>query len=112
MQKIIKPKMVTLITRRLKQGVKFEEYHEKWIPEGESSEYFSFPVQVIHLENVSDPNDIISIGFLDADEKELYAEAKRISENEKLRSEKITKTCDKTSDTKLYRVLTVDTLGK
>lgn len=113
MEKLIKPKMVTLISRRLKSGVKFKEYHEKWMPQGnDCSEYFSFPVQVIHLENVNDPDEIISIGLLDADESVLYQEAQRICVSEKERSDKISKVCDKVTDTKLYRVVTVDTLGK
>ena len=105
--------MVTFITRRLKEGVTFKDYHEKWLPENKDcTHYFSFPVQVIHMENINDPSDIISIGLLDADESQLYEEAKHVSVNEKIRSEKISKVCDKTSDTRLYRVVTIDTLGK
>ena len=109
---IIKPQMMTVITRKLKSGVTFEEYHNKWEPNVEDkATYFSFPVQIIHLVNVSDPSEIISIGLLDTTEEELFAEAKRISANEKKRGQKIAPLCDAVSDTKLYRVVKIDTLG-
>lgn len=112
MSKIIKPQMVTVISRKLKNGVTFEEYHNKWEPNVEDkSTYFSFPVQIIHLANVSDPSEIISIGLLDATEEALYEEAKRVSANEKLRGKKITNLCENVSDTKLFKVIKIDTLG-
>ena len=109
---IIKPQMMTVISRKLKSGVTFEEYHNKWEPNVEDkTTYFSFPVQIIHLVNVSDPSEIVSIGLLDTDEEKLFAEAKRISANEKKRGQKISPLCDTLSDTKLYRVVKIDTLG-
>lgn len=111
-QKIIEPKMMTVISRTLERGVTFEEYHKAWEPTiADKTKYFSFPVQIIHLVSVSDPNEIISIGLLDATEEELFHEAKRISESEKKRSKKIAPMCENVSDTKLFRVVKIDTLG-
>lgn len=109
---LITPKMMTILSRRLKDGYSFVDFHKEWMPiTADAAHYFSFPVQVIHLQNVYDASEIVSIGILGADEAILHAEANRLSQSEQLRSERIATVCDKLSDTKLFRVIAVDDLG-
>lgn len=57
--------IVSVFIRRLKEGKTFEEFIEEW----EADEGFGVPARVINAPSVSDPRDIITLGFvaIDAD---------------------------------------------
>ena len=110
------PQIVTLLQRKLKENVSYEEFLAAWLPEnvsykGDASHYYDLPVQVINAENLQDPTEIISIALIWADKEATMEESKRMAAADKLRQERVALVTDKLNDPKIFEVKNYFNLG-
>lgn len=113
------PKFFSLLNRKLKTGKTYSDFRQAWLPPVENPDdpaslasYFMGRVQVISAQNVNDPSEIITIGLVWADQDEIQKDIERTAATERLRGERIAQVADKYGETKFYKIVAVDELGK
>jgi hypothetical protein len=77
--------VISVLTRRLREGKTYEDFREAWLPE----QGFGFPTRVVSAQAVDDDRDVITIGFSELSEAEAEAQLQRIGPQEQRRHEKI-----------------------
>jgi hypothetical protein len=77
--------VISLLTRRLRDGKTYEDFREAWLPE----QGFGFPTRVVSAQSVEDDREVITIGFSELDEAEAEAQLQRIGPDQQRRHDKI-----------------------
>jgi hypothetical protein len=93
----------SVLIRRLKEGVSFEDFRKAWEPE---AGHFGLPVRVYHARRIDDEREIVSFSLIDLDAEELDAIGQRIAESEKRRHERIAEFIELTMTRGIYEVFT------
>lgn len=115
----IAPKMMPILRRDLKPGKTYEDFLTAWTPPGttfsidkqNTVDYFDVPVQVVNAQNIQKPNEIVSIGLVDADQKKLVESGEKFKETEAIRRQKVAEITEGGS-LNIYKVLGIYRLGK
>jgi hypothetical protein len=77
--------VISVLTRRLRQGKTYEDFREAWLPD----QGFGFPTRVVSAQRVDDEREVITIGFSELSEREAEAQLQRIGPQEQRRHERI-----------------------
>jgi hypothetical protein len=77
--------VISVLTRRLREGKTYEEFREAWLPE----QGFGFPTRVVSAVNVEDQREVITIGFSELDEAEAEAQLQRIGPEQERRHDRV-----------------------
>jgi hypothetical protein len=91
----------SVLLRRIKEGVSFENFRKAWEPE---AGHFRLPVRTYHARRIDDERKITSFSLIDLDSAELDALGQRITEGEKRRHERITMVIELTTTRGIYEV--------
>jgi hypothetical protein len=73
--------VVSVLSRRLREGKTYEDFREAWLPE----QGFGFPTRVVSAVNVEDQREVLTIGFSELDEAEAEAQLQRIGPEQERR---------------------------
>ena len=93
----------TVLIRRLKEGVSFEDFRKAWEPE---VGHFGHPMRVVHARRTDEEREILSFAFLDISAQELSTALERIAEGEKQRHDRIAEVIETTVVSGIYEVIT------
>jgi hypothetical protein len=77
--------VISVLTRRLREGKTYEDFREAWLPD----QGFGFPTRVVSAQSAEDEREIITIGFSELSEAEVEAQFRRIQPQEKVRHDRI-----------------------
>lgn len=109
--------MVIVNHRKLKDGKTYQDFHQAWLPsvtnyDGSSPMgYFQGPFKAYNACDITDPTDVLTIALVSGDIYDIQKESIRLSETEKLRSERLKQVADKVGETKIYQIMNIDELG-
>ena len=92
--------IVALFRRRLKPGLTFADFKEAW----EAEQGFGVPARVITAVSLEDPQEVLTVGFVDIDPEQLAAEAEAVEEQESKRHSKIDDVIESTELRAFYAV--------
>ncbi len=113
------PEILMVNQRQLKAGKSYEDFRDAWLPPVDNSadktslaSYFHGPVKIFNAAAIDDPTHIITVAIVSGSLEHIQQEAERVAASEALRSKKMRKVADKTADTRLYKIMNVDELGK
>ncbi len=91
----------SVLIRRLKEDVSFEDFRKAWKPE---EGHFGRLVRVQHAQRTDDKREIVSFAFLDIDAEELNVLLDQIAEGEKRRHAQIVELIETTVVAGIYEV--------
>ena len=94
--------IVSVFIRRLKPGATFQDFVREW----EADEGFGVPTRVFNAQSLTDPREIISIGFVAVGSEELTQWLSRPSVPEAARHERIDTVIDSTTLRCMYELRT------
>lgn len=94
--------IAAVFIRRLKPGATFEQFIAEW----EADTGFGVNTRVINAQSLTDPRDIISIGFVDISPEEFRQWAAAPPKSEQLRHERIESVIESTTLKCQYEVRT------
>lgn len=94
--------IASVFVRRLKEGATFEDFIREW----EADVGFGVPTRVINAASLTDPREIISIGFVDISGDEFRAFAAAPQPTEAVRHERIDTVIESTTLKCQYEVRT------
>jgi hypothetical protein len=77
--------VISILTRRLREGKTLEDFREAWYREGG----FEVPTRVVTGQGLEDPRDIVTIGFTDIQLDEIEAFLERTAPEETRRRDRI-----------------------
>jgi hypothetical protein len=77
--------VISVLTRRLREGKTYEDFREAWLPE----QSFGFPTRVLSAQRADDEREVITIGFSELDAAEAEEQLRRIAPQEQRRHDKI-----------------------
>ena len=77
--------IVAIFRRRLKEGKTFADFKEAW----EAERGFGVPARVIAATSLEDPREILTVGFVDIDPRELAPTSEAVAEGESVRHGRI-----------------------
>ncbi|MEM0967314.1 MAG: hypothetical protein AAGJ81_14300 [Verrucomicrobiota bacterium] len=107
------PTVVSILTRRLKDGYTFDDFQKAHVPDGDHYQklenghqvnFFTLPTRVINAVSYKDPRVIISIGFSYGDGESIFADAMAGAANDKARVDRLNEICEKIEETKFGHV--------
>jgi hypothetical protein len=93
--------LCSILVRRLKEGVGYDDFHRAWFPD----QGFGVPARVRNALRVDDPRELLSVGFVDLPVVELAAGLDRIAAAERVRHDRIAEVVESTQLTGIYEVL-------
>jgi hypothetical protein len=99
--------VITVLTRRLREGKTYEDFRAAWLPE----QAFGFPTRVVSAQRVDDEREVITIGFSELDEAEAEAQLKRIGSQERRRHDRIQAVIEPEMTRRFYVLLAEDDFG-
>ena len=77
--------VISVLSRRLREGKTYEDFREAWLPE----QGFGFPTRVVSAVNVEDQREVLTIGFSELDEAEAEAQLQRIRPEQERRHDRV-----------------------
>jgi hypothetical protein len=77
--------VIAILTRRLREGMTYEDFRRAWLPD----QGFGFPTRVVSAQRVDDEREIVTIGFSQLSQAEAEAQMQRIGPQEQVRHERI-----------------------
>jgi hypothetical protein len=92
--------IVAIFRRRLKPGKTFEDFKAAW----EAEQGFGVPARVLTGVALSDPRDVLTVGFVDAEPADLEAGAEKVAEQEHVRHERIAAVIESTELREFYEL--------
>ncbi len=92
--------IVAVFRRRLKPGRTFEDFERAW----EAERGFGVPARVFNAVSLSDPAEILSVGFVDLDPADLEAGARAVAEQESERHDRISEVIESTELRAFYEL--------
>lgn len=118
------PIAISVLYRQLREGRTFDDFYNAWLPPQNSMkpfavggktyhQFFETPVRVLNAVNMTDPNEVISIGLVWCEnEEELQSGLKQTSEdkNNIVRGDNIANVAEKISS-KIYKTYSDTNLG-
>jgi hypothetical protein len=90
--------VVSVFRRRLKEGKTFEDFKAVW----EAEKGFGVPTRVFNAVNLEDPREVLSIGFVGVEPDDLAASIERVSDQEKVRHDRIAAVIESTEPKAMY----------
>jgi hypothetical protein len=93
--------LCAILVRRLKEGVSYEDFHRAWLPD----QGFGVPARVRNARRVDDPQELLSVGFIDLPVEELADGLERVAAAERRRHDRIAQVIESTLITGIYEVL-------
>ena len=101
--------MLSILVRRLRPGVTFQEFRDAWIAE---ADHFGFPVEVSHAQRLDDDREIVSYSLIDASREDILAAlaTPAIARGEQERHDRIDRVIESTVVKGLYEVVDTTTL--
>lgn len=93
--------LCSILVRRLKEGVSYDDFHRAWFPD----KGFGVPARVRNARRVDDPRELLSVGFVDLPVEELATGLERVAAAEQRRHDRIAKAIESTVVTGIYEVL-------
>ena len=94
--------IVSVFVRRLKPGATFEDFVREW----EADEGFGVPTRVFNAQSLTDPRDIISIGFVVATGEQVTQWLATAPASDSVRHERIDTVIESTALRCMYDVHT------
>ncbi len=94
--------IVALFRRRLKPGATFEDFISAW----EADRGFGVPARVFNAVSLEDPQEILSVGFVDIDPADMAAVGERVASQEQVRHDRIDEVIESTELRAFYDLRT------
>jgi hypothetical protein len=92
--------LCSMLVRRLKEGVSYEDFHQAWFPD----QGFGVPARVRNARRVDGPRELLSVGFIDLPVDQLAAGLERVAAAERRRHDRIAEVVESTVMTGIYEV--------
>jgi hypothetical protein len=92
--------IVAIFLRRLKEGKTFEDFKRAW----DAEQGFGMPTRVITAVAMSDPREVLTIGFVDLEPAEMEAGFAQAAGNEHIRHERIAEVVESTQLRDFYEL--------
>ena len=92
--------IVAIFRRRLREGKSFEDFKAAW----EAEQGFGVPARVLTAVALSDPREVLTIGFVDLDPADLEAGFAAAAEQEQARHERIAEVIESTELREFYEL--------
>ena len=92
--------VVSVFRRRLKEGKTFEDFKAAW----EADKGFGVPARVFSAVNLEDPQDVLTIGFVGVEPDDLATSIERVTDQEKVRHDRIDDVIESTELKAMYAV--------
>jgi len=92
--------IVAVFRRRLKDGKTFADFKEAW----EAERGFGVPARVIAATSLEDPQEVLTVGFVDIDPRGLASSTEEVAEQEAKRHSKIDEVIESTELKAFYAV--------
>jgi hypothetical protein len=99
--------LVSILVRRLRPGVTFEQFRAAWLAE---PGHFGAPVRVTHAQRIDDDREIVSYAVLDMSRAELLDALTRLTAGESARHERIDEGVESTVVKGIYEIVDVTEL--
>jgi hypothetical protein len=77
--------VISVLVRRLRSGKTYDDFREAWKPD----KGFGVPTRVVTAQGIEDPQEIITIGFMDLDPDEAAALLGKVGDQEAVRHDRI-----------------------
>ena len=94
--------IIALFRRRLREGVTFEDFIQAW----EADKGFGVSARVFNAVSMSDPREVLSVGFVDLAPGELAGAAAHVADQEAVRHSRIDEVVDSTVLREFYELRT------
>ncbi|GAA1698749.1 hypothetical protein GCM10009808_15310 [Microbacterium sediminicola] len=94
--------IIALFRRRLREGVSFDDFIRAW----EADEGFGVPARVFNAVSLSDPREVLSVGFVDIPADALRATAEQVADQEAKRHSRIDEVIESTELRAFYDLRT------
>lgn len=94
--------IIAVFIRRLKEGATFEDFIREW----EADVGFGVKTRVVNAPSLSDPREVISIGFVDVSAAEFHEWASQVQTTEAVRHARIDTVIESTQLKDQYELLT------
>ena len=94
--------IVSVFVRRLKPGATFQDFVREW----EADEGFGVPTRVFNAQSLTDPGEVISIGFVAVTPEQVAQWLSTASASEAVRHERIDTVIESTSLRCMYELRT------
>lgn len=95
-----RPVVLAVFLRRLKPGYSYADFEEAWRAE----EGFGVPARVISASSLTDPRDVLTVGFVQIEPDQLAASSQAVAEQEAKRHSKIDDVIESTELRAFYAV--------
>jgi hypothetical protein len=92
--------IIAVFRRRLKEGKTFADFKDAW----EAEKGFGVPARVIAATNLEDPREVLTVGFVDIDPRQLARPEASVAEQEALRHGRIDEVIESTELKAFYSV--------
>lgn len=92
--------IVAVFRRRLRPGKTFEDFQTAW----EAERGFGVPTRVFSAVSLTDPEEILSVGFVDLDPDELKDGFSSVAEQEQARHDRISEVIESTELRTFYEL--------
>jgi hypothetical protein len=94
--------IVSVFVRRLKKGASFQDFVREW----EADEGFGVPTRVFNAQSLTDPREVISIGFVAVTPEQVAQWLSAAPASEAIRHERIDTVIESTTLRCMYEVRT------
>ena len=94
--------IVSVFVRRLKPGASFRDFVREW----EADEGFGVPTRVFNAQSLTDPREVISIGFVAVTPEQVAQWLSTVPESEAVRHERIDTVIESTTLRCMFEVRT------
>jgi hypothetical protein len=99
--------LVSILVRRLRPGVTFEQFRAAWLAE---PGHFGGPVRVTHARRIDDDREIVSYAALDLSRDGLQEALTRLAAGERSRHDRIDEVIEGTVVKGIYEIVDVTDL--
>jgi hypothetical protein len=79
------PVIVSVLTRRLREGKDYSDFRAAWLPD----KGFGVPTRVVSAISMEDPREVVTIGFSDLDPADVESFLERVGPQEARRRERL-----------------------
>ncbi len=109
------PSLITVLFRKLHAGKTYEDFYKAWLPpltEGQNlAHYFPCPTYVMNAQNREDPSDILSLGLMWIEDKNLNDVLESMGGTESQRHDGIAEVAEKVGSSLMYKLKDMTQLG-
>lgn len=94
--------IVSVFVRSLKAGASFEDFIEEW----EADKGFGVPARVLNSVSLTDPREVLTIGFVDISVDDLQVGLEKVAAQESVRHDRIETVIESTQLKQMYELRT------